>query len=308
LEPVFSRFILDRCDVEYFLDGAVTELGADFKLTLRLIKVETAEVVFTGDCAISKNDVIQTADEMGMAYVSKNGVGIELMLLPLATYFMDNPMSKIEGSPSSVMISGTLNYRANKHSVVWAGFENGTLMVFGDDSVDASLVKNPDISQISNFMSLEYAKMRTMSVPFIGMAYVIPFTSKFNVSLGGSLKMPIIKFEQEYRIKANSGVSQAMPYIQISSWNICLALEPMLKFQYFITPRMALNLSYAFLWQVPINIRRWDYLVNSRLYRPDMELGIAELYNLKPWLDAEGRPNVTDLTGQKITLGIGLYF
>jgi hypothetical protein len=300
-------------EAEYFIDGSVTELSSEFKILLRLIKVDTATVISTAESSLTKSDIVSAVDDLSMAYVSKYGIGFELSISPYFTYILQNPMPERNARNEFVVLNTAVNYRTSRNFVWWfgVGIDGGMPEL---DHEDMQVLKNEiaNMTIPTNWTYLEtgYFRLRMALTPKIGAAYVLPLNTRFNFSFGASFQIPFLFDTQNYEWQYYTGTENGRINLQIPTWNILLAVAPQVKAQYFFSPRFSLQLSYSYRYQLPFGVgRNWDYIINSRIYNehvsPD---GIPELYNLKPWLDPRGKKIVNDLSGHLIEVGIGLYF
>lgn len=308
-------------EAEYFVDGSVTEIGSDFKVVLRLIKVETATVIATAERSLPKTEIVSAAEDYSLSYVAKYGIGIELSLSPLFTYILSNPQLGRKTANEFVVLNTAINYRVNRNFVWWMGMGvHGGTPEFDYNNFIIPRAELANVSIPSNWKYLEYGyyRMRNAATPKIGAAYVLPINTRFNISLGGSFQMPFMFEVQLHEIDysetnaINSDVINNKKVYKIPSWNMAFIVAPQIKAQYFLSPRLSMQFSYTFLYQLPVHIMNWDYVVNSRVYGQKSggsdSGGIPELYDLKPWLDPRGRKLSHDLSGHLFEIGIGLYF
>lgn len=64
------------------IEGSVTSENGNFVTTLRLIEVETTEVVATVSRAIPQEDMIEVGNRIAYEYVTANGIGTSLFFTP----------------------------------------------------------------------------------------------------------------------------------------------------------------------------------------------------------------------------------
>ena len=162
--------------------------------------------------------------------------------------------------------------------------------------------------------SLRYKKSRSYWQSVLGFGYVFNITRAFNLTLGAEFRSGIIYITQEYTMvrdgdpesEANdtpSAASYSNLILSQDSW--IASLRPLIKAQYFITPRLAVNLSYGFNWQFR-ETKPGQYIFQDSYY--DTGNQIPLLWDLDPSKDPSGNDHVTDLTGHRIYAGLSLYF
>ena len=89
----------------------------------------------------------------------------------------------------------------------------------------------------------------------------------------------------------------------VSSDSWLTSVKPLVKLQYFLSPRLALNAVYGFNWQFS------ESKASSYTFQDiKIEQTIPLLWNLDPSIDPEGNEHVTDLTGHRLDVGVSLYF
>ncbi|MCK5153840.1 MAG: hypothetical protein KAQ93_05725 [Spirochaetales bacterium] len=298
--------------IDYFLTGQVTELGSDFLLSLRLVDVESGKVADAVDQKIPKDEVFETSEAYTSAYVSPYGIGIEFALSPWAYLYGD--MVDIEGQPSEYgYFRIALNYRVRKWLVAWGGldFSPGG-MRFENTHETGIEYTEADFENISGTLPLNssygYSKDRSDFFSLLlGAGYVFNITKTFNVTLGAELSMSQTYLVQAYNLPAVSDDSDTVGEHIIRSSDISLwTVTPMIKLQYFITPRLAIHSDYGFKYQFSESNASYYTFQDGVYYGTDAP--ITELYNLDPSKDPEGREHSTDLTGHTISFGFGLYF
>lgn len=65
------------------LDGSVTSEDGNFIISLRLIEVETTEVIATVSRSIPKEDMIEVGKQIAYEFVTANGIGTSLFFTPI---------------------------------------------------------------------------------------------------------------------------------------------------------------------------------------------------------------------------------
>ncbi len=155
--------------------------------------------------------------------------------------------------------------------------------------------------------TISYAKERSYATAQAGIGYVINISRKFNATLGGDAKVGMSFLRQIYRMADKNDSSHTGIERIIDSQDMSfIVLSPLVKLQYFITPRFTLNLDYTYGFQIQQKMST-SYLYGNN--RVDGESGyFPELYDLHPGVDPEGNRHVTDFTGHRVRAGFGFYF
>lgn len=300
--------------VDYYLEGTVTEVGGDFQLFLRAIEVNTASVIYTGSMTIEKDVVIERSQQIAAAYVSPYGIGIELSLTPL--HYLHGDAVEREGQPlkgNSTVIGFDLNYRINRSFVAWGSFEfTGGGFRFTDSwdneigylPTEWSNLEDPD-AELTGATDLRYSKDRTFWTAGLGAGYVFNLTRNFNITVGGQFKAGMHYLIQEYCMPNTDSSDENVLNIIESSDAHTFSVGPVLKLQYFISPRVALNARYAYLKVLSESEADHFYYSNVK-YRTDDT--IPALYYLNPSRDINGEKHSFDISGHRISLGVGFYF
>ncbi|MCK5197069.1 MAG: hypothetical protein KAR21_01885, partial [Spirochaetales bacterium] len=81
---------------------------------------------------------------------------------------------------------------------------------------------------------------------------------------------------------------------------------PVLKLQYYVTPRITVNLGYSYGFQLQQKDETSYTYADDRV--GDTDGFFPELYDLKPGVDPEGNAHVMDFSGHRVVMGIGVYF
>lgn len=285
--------------IDYFIYGSVTQLGEQFLIRMRAVEVNTARVIFTGETSLPKYEIIDYSEKLAAAYVSPYGLGIEFNLTPF--YHLDSEMSRIEGQIVEGWPLGfSLNYRITKNLVAWMGFETTTGAFRLKNTYEGIKYTEPQNMEDFNLDSLLYKKERTYFAGIIGLGYVFNITRKFNITLGANTIIGMSYLQQFYYF-GEEGETAIEHGIETQDITLLL-VSPIIKIQYYITPRMALHTSYSYGYQIPIE----DELVF--FYGPKKSNRFEELYKLNPSIDPKGDGHFINFTGHRIVAGIGFYF
>ena len=301
--------------VDYYLEGTVTEVGGKFKIFLRAIEVNTAEVVYSGAVDIDTDLMIERSQEIAAAYVSQYGIGIELAFTPF--HYLYGGPAGIEGQPvpgESMVLGLDLNYRVNRRFLVWGsmeisagGFRFQDTWEPGETYTPAQWANlgDPGAVDLIGKTDLYYSKDRTFWSAGIGAGYVFNFSRTFNITLGGQFMGGMHFLTQEYFMpNINTGTESVSNRITSSDAHT-ISIGPVLKLQYFVSPRLALNLRYSYMQVLSESEADLFYYSDVRYNTDDI---IPALFDLQPSLDINGEEHLYSLSGHRISMGIGFYF
>jgi TolB-like protein len=297
--------------IDYFVDGSVVQLGESFTVSLRVVEVNTSRVIFSSETTIPKYDIVDYSEKLAAAYVSTYGLGMEIYLTPF--YYLNSDMSDIEGQIEEGWPMGfTLNYRISRNLIVWLGMEGTTGAFRLNDTFETRDYVSLDLANVDDTVNLDvdassigYHKERTYATGQIGFGYVFNFSRKFNVTLGGDMKLGMSFLQQFYKMPTVND-PELLTHIIKSQDMTFIILSPVVKFQYYVTPRITLNLDYSYGFQV-IQDESSSYIYGDQ--RVDSDGGFyPELFGLHPGVDPEGNKHVIDFSGHRIRMGFGLYF
>jgi len=298
--------------IDYFVDGSVTQLGNSFTITMRVVEVNSSQVISIVQASLPKAEIIDYSQQLAAAYVSPYGLGLEFYATPF--YHLTSKMSDIEGQIVEGWPFGfTLNYRVSRNLVIWLGFEGTTgafrlAETYETSDYPLAEITNMDTVALGedSIESLGYKKERTYTTARIGLGWVINFTRNFNTTLGVDLKVGMSFLQQYYHILKKEGDYFFQAEHLIDSQDITFFLaSPLVKLQYYLTPRMTLNAAYSFGFQILDDQSSRYYYANQGV---DQNQKIEAFYALDPGIDPSGNSHSIDFTGHRITAGIGFYF
>jgi TolB-like protein len=128
-DPGSAAKIGQILNADLILSGSVTELGDEFNVTIKLIDVESGQVI-SETVAINKQDVVDTAEALqNMAYVQKMGLGISLSMLghtafgQFPTYVPASGGGNFAETAVSYPAGVEVRYRITKNFMVGAGLD-----------------------------------------------------------------------------------------------------------------------------------------------------------------------------------------
>ena len=307
--------------IDMFLGGTVTESGGDFVILVKAVEVNSGQVIYSSTARIRKEVLVDVSREMMGSYVSPYGIGVDFYFSPYAN--ITGEMAEIEGQLYKPrFFNANISYRISRNLLAWGGgdFYGGSIFTENGSeegiTLSGSDLQNTDYTGDLSGINVRYKKYRSYWQSKIGLGYVFNISRKFNITLGAEFRMGIVYLYQEYSIPHDltpddqtdtaSGNSSAVSYnnLIVSSDSWLASIKPLVKLQYFLSPRLALNAVYGYNWQ-------FSESKPSQYFFQDMtfgEEGIPLLWNLDPSRDPLGNPHVTDLSGHRIDLGVSLYF
>lgn len=301
--------------VDYYLDGTVSSLADEFRLTLRAIEVNSSSVIYTGTAQIDKELLIERSRQLQAAYVSRYGIGIEISMVPFM--YLHSTAADIEGQPvpgQTMLMQLDLNYRLNRNFLFWGSFQFSAGGVrFSDtwepdDTYSAAEWDNlgdPSAGSLPSKIDLQYSKDRTYWSAGIGAGYVFNLNRNFNITLGGQLRSGMHYLTQLYHMPNTGSNDDSVDNIITSADARTVSAGPVLKLQYFLGPRFTLNLRYSYMQQLMEEKADLFYYSDVRYSEGE---SIPALYDLRPDLDINGKEHSYDLSGHRVSLGIGFYF
>lgn len=292
--------------IDYFVDGSVSLLGDSFTISMRVIEVNSSKVIYISEISIPKYDIVDYSEKLAAAYVSPYGLGIELYLTPF--YYLNSEMSDIEGQIAEGWPVGfTLNYRINRNLVVWMGLEGTTGAFRLAGTFENKEYQVADVVNITGYPepAIGYYKERTYVTGQIGLGYVFNFSRKFNGTIGGDIKVGMSFLQQFYNMRDLVDTEIITRVIRSQDMSFFI-LSPVVKLQYYVTPRITVNLGYSYGFQLQQKDETSYTYADDRV--DDTDGFFPELYDLKPGVDSEGNSHVIDFSGHRVIMGIGLYF
>ena len=83
---------------------------------------------------------------------------------------------------------------------------------------------------------------------------------------------------------------------------------PFGKLQFFLNPRLALNVRYDYTYQLPMKNDSYFYRYSiGGIYASGSNGVFAGYYDLDPAMDPAGNAHVMDMTGHRASVGVAIY-
>ena len=294
-------------NADYLLDGSVSEVGDGFLLAVRLVEVAGAEVVFAGDALIDRDELVRESEEyVERRYVSAYGLGIETAYGVFT--MLTGSMAAAEGAVTSPFMLSSIVYRPIRWLVLSMGFESvgGQLWLAGTKEkteYQLGTAANFDGTGTGTFW---YEKSRQYLGMDAGAGFVWNFTPRFNVTVGGRFRFaPGITMTQKItNLPSPSDAATSISvFVEAQASDFYYAV-PYLKLQYFLNPRLAVNLQYDYAIQLPKDKDLYYLYSVGGVY---IQSTYPELYGLDPRVDPQGNPHTMDLSGHRVYLGVAVY-
>jgi TolB-like protein len=308
--------------IDIFLGGTVTEADSNFVILVKAVEVNTGQVIYSNEAKIKKDVLVDASKEFMGAYVSPFGIGVDFYYSPYANIIGD--MADIEGQLYKPrFFNANISYRISRDLLAWVGgdFYGGSIFTEnGSESgieINGEDMQNLDYTGALSAISAHYKKYRSYWQSKIGLGWVFNISKKFNITTGAEFRMGIVYLYQEYDIPHDltpedhtdvatadtTATSKSYNNMIVSSDSWLTSVKPLVKLQYFLSPRLALNAVYGFNWQFS------ESKASSYTFQDiKIEQTIPLLWNLDPSIDPEGNEHVTDLTGHRLDVGVSLYF
>ncbi len=329
------------------IDGSVTSEDGNFIISLRLIEVETTELIAAVSKAIPKEDMIEVGKQIAYEYVTANGIGTSLFFTP--TRFLLFPQSEAVKVGDDIIHAGSaggrLTYRLGPkwkislnvdlkfHDVFFDYrtigsmanltalgtdpgdvFEVGNgLDVLGFWEKDGSFRLDGDPLTTLNAMYNYYTLTQFTTTAGLVFSYVHSINQKMNISAGLGPLINFMQLRQLYDnvpILINQGI--ALKRYEVVMNFIGLGATAAVDFEYFILPRFALNIGCTYLFSVmfpPSEVDAQSPTTGEYYYESDNFA--IESFGLNPFMMPDGRMVSEDLYSPnhfKFYLGFSTYF
>jgi TolB-like protein len=305
--------------VQAFIKGSITEVGANFQVSLKIIDAESATVSGAESFDIPRNDLVRRRDEIAISHIAQYGMGINFQY---SMGFITSP------APYSLQYFDVF---ANYRPWLWLNFKLGvTSMNLGFKEVNGiqankiykDMPASPPIT-ISN-ISYKEGDMTEFS-PYVGADINVIVSDKFTVGFGIGLNYfqePILT--QHYsplyhddNINDNPGdiIQKGGVFDVVQEFNPLYLMRFEIKPQFFVSPRFTIGLYFAFI--LANNPKVYKAVINNEytgfLSEPgglsDHEKEMKEKYLGMPLSIIADGGDVNDLSfNRSIAMGLSLNF
>ncbi|MFO7848465.1 MAG: CsgG/HfaB family protein [Spirochaetia bacterium] len=330
------------------LDGSVTAEKENFLLNLRLVDIETTEVVASLSKAVPKEEMIEVGAQMAYEYVTANGIGLSFFATPSRHLLLPQAEAVAVGDDKIHAGSGggrltyrlgrnwkiSLNMDSKYHDVFFDKRNIGDMKnltsvddVFADldilgfwqedGSLDVSFEENGDeddqVRAELDARTNYYTLSQFTSTASIAVSYVHSFSRKANISFGAGPHVNWVQLRQNYDnapILINQGI--AFKRYEVTMDFLGLGATAALDFEYFVLPRFALNAGCTYLAGFIFPRKELDAKspTTGEYYYTDSDFAI-ESFGLNPFMMPDGR----EISGSiyspayfKVYFGVSVYF
>lgn len=296
---------------QFLLQGAVGEVPDGFRLSVRLIEVETSLVVFASYVDIDRDDLVRASEDFAdRKYVTEYGLGLEMSYS--AFYLLTGPMADAEGQPAAPFLSAALVYRPARWLMLSVGFDavGGQLWLAGTkESTEVSILESVnfgDTGAATAEDTYSYSKTRSYLGMDLGIGFVLNMTRRLNATLGGAYRFaPGVTMTQKFdEIPSPLDPSQNVSLYIVGQASDLFMIVPFFKIQYFLNPRLAVNLRYDYTWQLPGNAEMFYRYSAGGIYIRNY---FPDYYGIDPRIDPEGNAHALDFTGHRVSVGVAVY-
>jgi TolB-like protein len=329
------------------IDGSVTSENESFIISLRLIEVETTEIITTVKANILKVDMIELGNRIAYEFVTANGIGTSIFFTPGRYLLVPQSEAVAVGDDivHAMAAGARLTYRLGQkwkislnmdvkvHDVFYDNrtigimqnltalgsgpgdvFEGGNdIDVFGFWEKDGSFTADGSAEATLNGMTNHYTLGQLTTTAGFVFSYVHSFSQKMNISAGLGPHINFMQLRQVYDnvpILINQGI--AFKRYEVVMNFIGLGATAAVDFEYFILPRFALNVGCTYLFSVmlpPSEVDARSPTTGEYYYSTDNFA--IESFGLNPFMMPDGRTISEDLYSPnhfKVYLGFSTYF
>lgn len=253
--------------ISVFITGSVSELGKEFQITIKIIDVETSEVVGIHTIKKPVYLLIRERDKLAFEYISQYGLGINFQ--HSFALSIESPRPDYTFTISDVYV----NYRPK----LWLNFKLGVSYLsldYREEGTFPAINMQPEITSASNFdnpyISVNPATIE-MTTLYSGVDLNWTPTRKINIGFGYSISGGAPVLEQQYNallVDVNGNYDSAgVGTIEQRFFPVVINRFE-IKPQFFISPRMTFGLYFA-------------YMISSHLVVD--KTTVYDDYSVRPW-------------------------
>lgn len=310
------------------MDGSVTSEEGNFIVSLRLIEVETTEIIATVSRSIPKEDMIEVGNRIAYEFVTANGIGTSLFFTPTRYLLIPQDEAKKVGDDEihTFAAGGRLTYRLGQKWKISLNIDVKSHDVFFDYRTIGSMTNLTAINDVFTDLDIlgfwqndgsldtalydvgfteddpikDYLKNNTYNFYFLSQitttagivfSYVHSFNQKMNISAGLGPHINWMRLKQTYDnvpILINQGI--AFKRYEIVMDYIGLGATMAVDFEYFILPRFALNIGFTYLFSVMLPPSEVDaQSPTTGEYYYSTDNFAIESFGLNPFMMPDGR-------------------
>jgi len=235
-------------NADLILTGSVSQTGADFTISAKLVSVESGQV-YAETVTVAKKDMLETVENTrDMAYVQKMGVGISINV-PDFTFKEDENLFYLQPFGAEV------KYRFSKNLMIGVGIEKISANVwhsgglFWTNVITAKSGTDPFTIEAQGY-----------SIP-VNLYLNFNLSRRFNVFISASAAFNQVNFSGLFNPSNGNGFG-LNEFGPILDSYVYPSFSGMLGFEFFLNPRVALSVKggYAFrqseltlrpMWHIP---------------------------------------------------------
>lgn len=317
---------------QLLLHGSITEEGSDFRVSIGVSEIESAELLMSHSFAVPNEEMTSASLELQYEYVAKNGIGLSaspLYFISADTFFNNfNP----------VLMDVKVKYRLNRSLMLTAGLMvnpgAGNFRLDDNENSETWTTLQPDLTGADYGGAADNVGQITNDLTdtlifHLDLQYTLNFSPEFNIGLNlGILGCPYMV--SEYKISSTNGLlvkmydySTAPPHdYTVTMDRVPIRLEYDgfygAKFElcpeFFFTPRIALSgvAGYMITSKARVRIAKGEY-ADWGFYDSAVESNYSDFaddiyFGFDPSLDPNGDPWEISFTGFYGGLTVSLFF
>ncbi|MBN2874664.1 MAG: hypothetical protein JXM71_06175 [Spirochaetales bacterium] len=304
-------------EAEYFIDGAIAEEAGDFRVSARLVRTDTAEVIAETSTLLPADTLISLGESYSYQFVSANGIGLGLRLGPtrFAALFGSEPVPVGQDQSVYVMMGGAgVSYRLSRSLKLGFGLDldkhdvyNIQDMTFGDvqnmeyltfvdldemDYIDRKTGEiTADIGEVVLADRVNYTVSTLIAAGSLVISPVINISRSLNLSVGAGPAFGSVVYTQTWdQIPIRSGDYVYMNRKEIERSTGALGATAEAGLEWFVLPRFALTLGARFSWVYPLTgYEGWTSLSDNESYYTSDDRSTLS-FGLNPFMLPDGTP------------------
>jgi len=304
-------------EAEYFIDGSVAEEGGEFRVSARLVRTDTAEVISETSALLPADTLVSLGENFSYQYVAANGIGLGFRVGPtrFAALFGSEPVAVGHDMKTYVALLGTgVSYRLSRTLKLGLGLDVDSHNVFNIQDMMFDDVQNMEYLTLAQLDDMDYIDRKTGAIEPANGEYVLSYGVNYTVSAftsAGSLVVsPVFNLSRTLNLSAGAGPAFGMltftqvwdqvpmrsgNYVYMNRKEIASTVAGVggsaeTGFEWFVLPRFALTLGARFVWLYPIGVDNyWKSLTdNESFYGEDDRSTLS--FGLNPFLLPDGTP------------------
>jgi TolB-like protein len=304
-------------EAEYFIDGSVAEEGGEFRVSARLVRTDTAEVVAESSALLPTDTLVSLGESYSYQFVAANGIGIGLRVGPtrFAALFGSEPVAVGQDLNTYVSLLGTgVSYRLSRKLKLGLGIDVDGHDVFNIQNMTFDEVQNMAYLTFDELDGMDFIDRKSGEITLLGGASVlddgvnytvssitaagslivspvINLSRSFNVSVGAGPAFGVLTFTQVWdQVPMRSGNYVYMNRKEIARSTMAVGGAAEAGLEWFVLPRFALTLGARFVWVYPVGgDGTWKSLTDNESYYTSDDRSTLS-FGLNPFMLPDGTP------------------